>query len=132
VSLVNATIVQTGGSLTLNSATSGTATITQYDGLLTLQSGAQTGLSVLGGTCVYNSNGTLSGTAVIGGSGTLDFSQDLRTKTVANPINVYGAKSKLLDPNKVIATLVVDLNQLANSDNLELGTNIKLTRGTPP
>jgi len=31
-----------------------------------------------------------------------------------------------------VAALVVDLNQLANSDNLDIGTNIKLTRGTPP
>lgn len=132
VGLANATIVQTGGNLTINSATSGTATITQYDGNLTLQSGAQTGLSVLGGSCVFNSTGTLGGTAVIAGSGTLDFSQDLRAKSVANPINMYGAKSKLLDPNKVVASLVIDLNQLANSDNLDIGTNIKLTRGTPP
>jgi hypothetical protein len=132
VGLANATIVQTGGTLAVNSATSGTATITQYDGQLTLQNGGQTGLAVLGGTCVYNSTGALSGTPVIGGSGTLDFSQDLRAKTVTSAINVYGAKSKLLDPNKVIAALVVDLNQLANSDNLDIGTNIKLTRGTPP
>jgi len=132
VALANAALVQTGGSLTVNSATSGTATITQYDGFLTLQSGAQTGLSVLGGTCVYNSTGALAGTPVVAGAGTLDFSQDLRAKSVANPINVYGAKARLLDPNKVIASLVVDLNQLANSDNLEIGTNIKLTRSTPP
>jgi len=132
VSLANATIVQTGGNLTVNSATSGTATITQYDGNLTLQSGAQTGLAVLGGTCVYNSTGTLGGTPVIGGSGLLDFSQDLRAKSVTNPINLYGAKSKLRDPNKVVGTLIIDLNQLTNSNNLDIGTNIKLTRGTPP
>lgn len=132
VGLANATIVQTGGNLTINSATSGTATITQYDGDLRLQSGAQTGLSVLGGSCVYNSTGTLGGTPVVAGSGTLDFSQDLRAKSVTNPINMYGAKSKLLDPNKVVSSLVIDLNQLANSDNIEIGTNIKLTRGTPP
>lgn len=132
VSLANAAIVQTGGNLTINSATSGTATITTYDGSLTLQSGAQTGLAVLGGTCVYNSTGTLGGTTVVAGSGTLDFSQDLRAKSVTNPINLYGPKSKLLDPNKVVSSLVVNLNQLANSDNVEIGTNIKLTRGTPP
>jgi hypothetical protein len=132
VTLANAAIVQTGGNLTTNSATSGTASITQYDGNLKLQIGAQTGLAVLGGTCVYNTTGTLSGTPVVGGSGTLDFSQDLRSKTVTNPINLYGAKSKLLDPNKVVSSLVIDLNQLANSDNLDIGTNIKLTRGTPP
>ncbi len=132
VALANATLIQTGGNLILNSTTSGTATITQYDGNLTLQSGAQTGLSVLGGACVYNSTGALSGTAVISGSGTLDFSQDLRPKTVTNPINIYGAKAKLLDPNKVVAALVIDLNQIAVSANLDIGTNIKLTRSTPP
>lgn len=132
VTLANATLVQTGGSLTVNSATSGTATITQYDGNLTLQAGAQTGLSVLGGTCVYNSTGTLGGTPVIGGSGTLDFSQDLRAKTVTNPINLYGAKSKLLDPNKVVSSLVIDLNQLPVSANVDIGVNIKLTRTVPP
>ncbi|HEY2250717.1 MAG TPA: hypothetical protein VGH74_06635 [Planctomycetaceae bacterium] len=132
VTLADATLVQTGGNLTVNSATSGTATITQYDGNLTLQTGAQTGLAVLGGTCVYNSTGTLGGTPVIGGSGTLDFSQDLRAKTVTNPINLYGAKSKLLDPNKVVSSLVIDLNQLAISANLDIGVNIKLTRSTPP
>jgi hypothetical protein len=131
-SLANTAVVQTGGNLTINSATSGTATITVYDGTLTLQSGAQTGLAVLGGTCVYNSTGTLGGTAVVGGSGALDFSQDLRAKSVTNPINLYGAKSKLFDPNKVVASLVVNLNQLPVTDNLDIGTNIKLTRGTPP
>jgi hypothetical protein len=131
-SLANTAVVQTGGNLTINSATSGTATVTVYDGTLTLQSGAQTGLAVLGGTCVYNSTGTLGGTAVVGGAGALDFSQDLRAKTVTSPINLYGAKSKLFDPNKVVSSLVVNLNQLALNGNVDLGTNIKLTRGTPP
>src|SRR5262249_12471508 len=44
VSLANATIVQTGGNLTVNSATSRTATVTQYDRHPTLHSGPQTGL----------------------------------------------------------------------------------------
>lgn len=132
VTLANAVIVQTGGVLTINSATSGTAIITQSDGILTLQSGAQTGLSVLGGTCVYNSPGALAGTTIVGGSGTLDFSQDLRAKSVVNPVNLYGSKARLLDPNKVVAALVVNLNQRALGSNLDLGTNIKLTRGTPP
>src|SRR5262249_46766546 len=49
VGLGNATIVQTGGSLEINSATSGSATITQYDGTLAINAGAQTGLFVRGG-----------------------------------------------------------------------------------
>jgi hypothetical protein len=131
-SLANVAIVQTGGSLTINSATTGTATITVYDGTLTIQSGGQTGLSVLGGTCIYNSSGALAGTVTVGGSGTLDFSQDLRMKTVGSAINLYGAKSKLLDPNKVVSALVVNLNQATLAGNINLGTNIKLTRSTPP
>jgi hypothetical protein len=129
VTLTNATIVMTGGTLETNSATSGTATITQYDGLLKLQAGGQLGLTVRGGTCVYNSTGTLGGAPVVSGTGHLDFSQDLRAKTVTNPVDVYGPDAKVSDPTKVVGTLVVDLDETANSANINIGTNIRLTRG---
>lgn len=131
VSLANATLVQTGGALEINSATSGTATITQYDGTLAINSGAQTGLAIRGGQCIYNSNGTLSGATVVSGDGHLDFSQDLRAKTVSNPIDLYGPSARLSDPNKVVASLVVDLDETAVNENLRIGTNIRLTRGAP-
>lgn len=131
VTLTNAVIVQTGGALELNSATSGTATITQYDGTLTLNAGAQTGLAVRGGQCIYNSSGTLGGATVVSGDGHLDFSQDLRAKSVTNPIDLYGPNARLSDPHKVVASLVVDLDETALSDNLRLGTHVRLTRGTP-
>jgi hypothetical protein len=129
VTLTNATIVQTGGTLETNSATSGTATITQYDGTLTIQAGGQVGLTVRGGHCVYNSTGTLGGAPVVSGSGWLDFSQDLRAKAVTNPIDLYGADAKLSDPNKVVTSLVVDVDESVNSANIAIGTNIRLTRG---
>jgi hypothetical protein len=131
VGLANATIVETGGTLEINSSTSGTATITQYDGTLSILDGAQTGLSVRGGVCIYNSTGTLNGGTIVSGDGRLDFSQDLRAKSVANPIDVYGPAARLSDPNQVVASLVVDLDETALSDNLHLGTHIRLTRGTP-
>jgi hypothetical protein len=131
VSLANATIVQTGGTLDVHAATSGSATITLHDGTLTLHAGAQTGLAVRGGQCFYNSNGTLGGATVISGSGHLDFSQDLRAKTVTNPIDLYGPDARLSDPHKVVASLVVDLDETSNSENLRLGTHLRLTRGTP-
>lgn len=131
VTLSNATIKQSGGTLQTNSATSGSATITLTGGELTLNSGAQTGLSVQGGTCFYNSTGTLGGAPVVSGSGHLDFSQDLRSKAVTNPIEVYGAQAKISDPNKAVSSLVLDLNETANTDNLTIGRNIRLTRGTP-
>lgn len=131
VTLTDATIKQSGGTLETNSATSGTATITLTGGELTLNSGAQTGLKVQGGTCYYNSTGTLGGNPVVSGSGHLDFSQDLRSKAVTNAVEVYGAQAKVSDPNKVVSTLVLDLNETANTDNLTIGRNIRLTRGTP-
>lgn len=129
VTLTNATIVQSGGRLETNSATTGTATITQSNGTLVLQSGGQLGLSILGGECIYNSTGTLGGAPVVSGSGHLNFSQDLRAKTVTNPIDVFGKFAKVSDPNKSVGTLVVDLNQTGNSENINLGTNLRITRG---
>lgn len=131
VSLANAMIVQTGGTLEINSATSGSATLTQYDGTLTLNAGAQTGLAVRGGQCIFNSSGTLGGATVVSGDGHLDFSQDLRAKTVTNPIDLFGPDARLSDPNKVIGSLVIDLDETAVSDNLRIGSHVRLTRGTP-
>jgi hypothetical protein len=131
VGLANAAIVQTGGALDLNSATTGAATITQFDGTLSINAGAQRGLSVRGGQCIYNSIGALEGGTVVSGDGHLDFSQDLRAKSVADPIDLYGPGARLSDPNQVVAALVVDLDETALSDNLRIGTHIRLTRGTP-
>lgn len=130
VTLTDATIKQTGGNLTLNSATSGTATMTILDGKLTLQSGAQTGLTIQGGEVVYNTTGTLGGNPSVSGNGHLNFSQDLRTKAVTNPVEVYGPNAKVSDPNKVVSSLVLDLNQTANTANMVIGTNVRLTRGS--
>lgn len=131
VGLANVTLVQTGGTLELNSASSGSATLTVYDGTLTLTAGAHTGLAVRGGQCIYNSSGTLSGATVVSGEGHLDFSQDLRSKAVTNPIDLFGPNARLSDPNKVVTSLVVDLDETAVSDNLRIGTHVRLTRGTP-
>ncbi|MGQ0637325.1 MAG: hypothetical protein ACT4QC_22180 [Planctomycetaceae bacterium] len=131
VSLANAAIVQTGGSLELNSSTSGSATLTQYDGTLSLNGGSHTGLAVRGGDCIYNTSGTLGGATVVSGDGHLDFSQDLRAKTVTNPIDLFGPAARLSDPHKVVSGLIVDLDETALSDNLNLGPHIRLTRGAP-
>ncbi|MFN0051082.1 MAG: hypothetical protein ACKV0T_02765 [Planctomycetales bacterium] len=131
VSLANATLVQTGGSLELNSATTGTATTTLYDGTLTINAGTHTGLAIRGGNCIYNSNGALGGATIVSGAGHLDFSQDLRAKTVTNPIDLFGPEARLSDPNKVIAGLVIDLNETRLNENLRLGPHVRLTRAAP-
>ena len=130
VTLTNATIVQTGGNLETNSATSGTATITMYDGVMRIQAGGQVGLTVRGGQCIYNSSGTLGGAPVVSGSGHLDFSQDLRSKTVTNAIDIYGPDAKFSDPQKVTGSIVLDLDETVNSNNINLGTNFRITRGS--
>lgn len=87
---------QSGGTAEVNSAIT---TITKTGGTLTVTAGAVTMLNNYGGITVYNSTGTLT-TAVLGTGATLDFSQDLRTKTVGNPIQAYKG-STIIDPLNV-------------------------------
>lgn len=130
VTLTAPTIVQNGGFLFVNSAITGASVVTIYAGAFTLfgTGGIAAGLSVLGGSCTYNSTGTLGGTPVVAGTGSLDFSQDLRTKTVSNPIQVYGDKATVSDPYKVVTSFVVKLNKESAVKNIEFGTDVTLTR----
>lgn len=130
VTLTDAAITQSGGSLTIQSATSGTATLSVLDGVCTIQSGGHVGLAVRGGTCVYNSTGTLGGNAIVSGPGHLDFSQDLQAKTVTNAIELYGEQARLSDPHKVVSSLVIDCNETVNTTNVKLGRNVRLTRAS--
>jgi hypothetical protein len=123
------TLDMNGGTVSINN---GATTATVSAGTLTvLGTAGVTTLTVDGGDVVYNSTGTL-GTPIVSEAGTLDFSQDPRPKTVTNPIQLYGNNASLLDPNQVVGSLVVDMEQSANLTSIALGTNIKLTRGTPP
>ncbi|HEX4069561.1 MAG TPA: hypothetical protein VHX68_00260 [Planctomycetaceae bacterium] len=129
VGLTLGTLDMNGGTVTLNN---GATTATCSAGKLTvIGTGGVTTLTVDGGTVVYNSTGTLA-TAIVSEDGELDFSQDPQPKTVTNPIQVYGNAATLNDPNQVVGSLVVDMEQSNNIQNVNLGTNIKLTRGTPP
>ena len=121
------TVNKSGGNVLMNA---GATTVTQTAGELTIQSGGVTTVNVQGGSIFYNSTGTLA-TANVTGNGILDFSKDMRAKTVTNPINVYGNQAQLNDPFKVVGSLVVDLEQRSTLEGLNLGTNVKLTRGTP-
>jgi hypothetical protein len=121
------TLNKSGGLVELNA---GATTITQTNGDLTVRSGAVTTLHVQGGNCFYNSTGTLT-TANVTNDGLLDFSKDMRSKTITNPINVYGDQAKVNDPFKVTGSVVLDLEQRNTLTGLNLGTNVRLTRGTP-
>lgn len=112
-SLVNTSLTVLAGSVGID----GTANVNQ--------------LTVRGGTVVYNTSGTLGGATLVSGGGILDFSQDPRAVSVTNPIDVHGQTAQVLDPNKRISGLIVDLNEGATPAQLDLGLNVRLTRATP-
>lgn len=121
------TIVKSGGSLVVNSAI-GTS-LTQYGGVTTIYgTGAVAGLSGQGGTIIYNTSGTLGGSPVLTNGCVLDLSQDLRTKAITNPVDLYDS-ARVYDPHKVVTTLVLDFNQ--TDSGFGIGKNIRITRGTP-
>lgn len=124
-------IVKTGGTLEVNSLID--TSLTHYGGTCVINGSANVDiLLIYGGTVVYNTTGTLGGNPSVTTPGVLDFSQDLRAKTVTNPIEVYGDDplTAVIDPHKVVATLVLDWNQTSD-DKFQIGHNIRLTRGTP-
>jgi len=121
-------VVQNGGALETHSNIS---SVTCTDGEHNILAGAISALVIRGGIVRYNSTGTLGGNPSVSGSGLLDFSQDQRAKTVTNPIEVYGPDARVNDPYKVVATLVLDLNETAELGNHDIGRNIRVTRGTP-
>jgi hypothetical protein len=120
------TVEKSGGDLFMNA---GCTTITQTDGATYVDSGAITTANIQGGDFYYNSTGTLT-TANITGNGLLDFSKDMRAKTVTNRVNIYGNLSRFNDPFKVVGSLVLDLEQRNTLDGLVVGTNLSLTRGS--
>lgn len=88
-------VTMNGGQVTIRS---NTTTLTQRDGTLNiLGTAAVTTLDVEGGTCYYQSSGTI-GTLTIGVDGTVDFSKDPSSRTVTNA-TVYG---DLEDPNHTV------------------------------
>jgi hypothetical protein len=126
---VSRTITKTGGELYM-AGRSGTAitSLTQSGGVTTIDgTDGVTALVVSGGTVYYNTSGTLAGNPRVSGTGVLDFSRDLRAKTVTNPIEVYGDAAQVLDPEKVVSSLVVDYNFTTRLS--ALGDNIRVTRG---
>lgn len=74
------TVNQSGGNLTTQSAVT-TANVT--DGEWTHMAGAVTTINLDGGACRYRSTGTLT-TVNVGSDGELDFSRDMRARTVTN------------------------------------------------
>lgn len=105
-----------------------TTAVTVDDGTLTIEgTGAHAAIIVNGGNVFLNSTGTYT-TLTISGIGIIDFSQDLRAKTVSNAIERFGSLCKIRDPHKVVASLVIDNNYTDDMAGIEAGTNAKWTR----
>lgn len=122
-----ATITKNGGSLTMDC---GATTITNRAGQLTCRQGGVTTLTTTGtGSTIWTSTSTLA-TASVLQQGSLDFGRDPRAKTVTNPIDVYDS-GVVRDPNNVVGSLRIDLNQGASLQNISIGPNVRLTVGSP-
>jgi hypothetical protein len=80
------TVTVNGGAVDLSSAVT---TLTMNGGTVTCR-GTMTGATVTinSGTLYWLSSGTIT-TASVGNNGTIDWSQDARTRTVTNVLNVY-------------------------------------------
>jgi hypothetical protein len=127
-----ATVVAAGGSVTLNSGTTSLTSLGSTGpggggATVTVMAGAHSDIECDGGVVRYNSIGTLT-TANVGAGGTLDFSGDLRTKTVTNPIQI-NATGIINDPFKVVTGLTVQYNRCSPSDaTANWGDAVTLTR----
>ena len=124
-------VEKTGGSLLIGGV-SGSA-VTTFEQLAgeTIVNGSD-GIDALdldGGTLYYNSTGTIGGAPKVIGDGVLDFSRDMRAKTVTNPIELHGDESDVIDPFQVVANLRIDYNETTRMS--KLGQNVRLTRGAP-
>ena len=120
------TVNKNGGTLEINN---GATTINHSRGVTTVRGGGVTTANVTDGDFVYNSTGTLATLNIIG-NGHADFSKDPRAKTITNQVNRYGNQSRLSDPDEVIGSLVIDLEQSNDLTGLIIGDNYRLTRGT--
>ncbi len=122
-------LVHGGGTLNVNSAIATSLTQTAGDTVID-GTGAVALLVVRGGSVVYNTTGTLGGDPVVSGDGVLDFGQNPVAKTVTNPIDGFGTEARILDPLKVVATLIVDGNESFDpGTQVVWGKNLRLTRG---
>lgn len=125
VDVANATITQTGGELTMESAT-GSGTITQTGGTLTINGGAHAQIDC-NGTVYYNGSGTLTTLNVAGG--TVDFRRGNAAVTVTNC--ELGRGSSLYDPQKrVTFTNGIDLYRCGLSEltAIDLGKHLTIQR----
>ena len=123
------TVNMNGGALEVLCAIAGTVTATSGE-LWIEGTGTVAQLTLRGDSLThYNTNGTLSGDTEVANDAVLDFSQDMRSKTVTNAINVTSRTADVLDPSKVTGSVVIDLVGMGHGKELNLGNHLRITRG---
>jgi hypothetical protein len=117
-------VEMSGGELTLDSAT---ISVAMTAGILRLLSGTHSSLLIDGGECFYESTGAITD-AKIGGGGRLDFSRNMRLRTVTDcQINAGG---ELNDPFETVTfTNPIRVHRTTIGEiTLDLGTHFDLQR----
>jgi hypothetical protein len=134
------TIQISGGDGVINLGTANATTLTITGGQVVVNGtyGVSTTFAIapdnddVNATVVWNTTGTLGGAPVVAGAGKLDFSQDMRAKTVTNPIEVNSPDAIVDDPFQAVSNLRLDFNYCAAEVNsCRLGNNVRVTRATP-
>ncbi|MCC9608514.1 hypothetical protein LOC68_09890 [Blastopirellula sp. JC732] len=114
---------RSGGNITSIQSSAGEVQLRGTDGVESL--------TVEGGDFYYWSTGTLAAGAVISGDGQLIFDGDLRPKTVAGTISVFGDSAGVIDSAEVVnVDGYLSLHFQGTSRFADLGGDIIISRGT--
>lgn len=143
-----ATVTKSGGSLLTGSGVTLSGALVQssgdwiinslIDGSLTNSGGTAVvngvgnvdQLTVSGGAVVLNTTGTLGGATVVSGTGVLDMTgAPVALAGVSAAIDVHGPTASVIDPLKRLGNAAFDLNFGATVAQLDLGNNLRVTRG---
>lgn len=124
------TLTQDGGYMQTDAAI--VTLLTIRDGVHEHKAGAMASLVLLAGTCYYGGTGTITVAQVGSGAGVgiLDFSKDMRARTVT-AIDIYKG-SEIRDPAATVTwTAGIDVNRCKLSDvKIDCGSHRRWTPGT--
>lgn len=92
------TVNNYGGTLVANCAITTALNHPGSAGKSTIEgTGAVASINLQGGTCYYNTTGTLGGNTVLANSALLTLDFDNRAKTITNPISIYSPAARFID-----------------------------------
>ena len=114
-------VQKSGGDLELHSSTT---TLSQTGGVTNIFGGAHPDIDIIDGDLNYNSIGTA--VISIGGSGTLNFNQDRRAKTITT-ITKQSEDCEIYDNSDSVSALVIVMQNLSDYSKIHPGANKTIT-----